>query len=108
MLCLHWIWSLQASQETGCINPSSDHVWRAMMSSSFVGTTHAETLLCAVDIRDSPLSFAAESKSTPSHEQASQIRRRIYDEFSPIPAVNTSASMPPSTAVKAPISFATR
>ena len=34
------------------------------------------------------------------------MRRRISGEFSPMPAVNTSPSMPPSTAASAPISFA--
>ena len=39
---------------------------------------------------------------------AAQIRFRISAEFSPIPAVNTSASMPPSTAASAPVSLAAR
>ena len=32
-------------------NPSSSPVWRAIISSSLVGITHAETLLVAVEIR---------------------------------------------------------
>jgi hypothetical protein len=39
---------------------------------------------------------------------AKQIRRRIFAEFSPMPAVKTSPSMPPRTAVSAPISLAAR
>ena len=35
------------------VNRSSEPVWRAIMSSSFVGMTHAETLLCGVEIRRS-------------------------------------------------------
>ncbi len=36
----------------------------------------------------------------PSQADASQIRRRISAEFSPMPAVKTSPSMPPRTAVE--------
>jgi hypothetical protein len=42
------------------------------------------------------MAFASVSKSTPSHEEDLQMRRRISGEFSPMPAVNTSASMPPA------------
>src|SRR4029453_12537765 len=41
-----------------------------------------------------------------SHSDASQIRWRIADEFSPMPAVKTRPSRPPRTAVRAPISLA--
>ena len=36
------------------------------------------------------------------------MRARISAEFSPMPAVKTSASMPPSAAASAPISLAAR
>ena len=40
--------------------------------------------------------------------EASQIRRRISGEFSPMPAVKTSPSTPPRTAASAPISLVAR
>ena len=51
-----------------------------------------------------PRSLAAGSTATPSQPSASQTRRRITAEFSPMPAVNTSASIPPSAAASEPIS----
>src|SRR5205085_4912287 len=55
------------------LSPSSDPVWRAIISSSLVGITQAETLLCGREIRGPLLWFASASSSTPSHPQASQI-----------------------------------
>ena len=88
--------------------PNSELVWRAIMSSSLVGMTQADTLLCGFERRGRPAVFAWESSSIPSQAEASLIRRRISGEFSPMPAVNTSASMPPNTAARAPISLAAR
>ena len=50
----------------------------------------------AVEMRGPLLVLASASSSNPSQEEASQIRRRISGEFSPMPAVNTS----PSTAAQ--------
>src|SRR4051812_25474637 len=49
-------------------------VWRAIISSSFVGIVHAETRLDRVPMRDSPPSFAVASSSTPSHAASRQTR----------------------------------
>ena len=89
-------------------SPSSAPVWRAIISSSLVGITQAETRLPAREIRGAVRAFASRSSSMPSQADASQIRSRISAEFSPMPAVNTSASIPPSTAASAPISLAAR
>src|SRR5262249_25357840 len=80
------------------LSPSNDPVCRAIISSSLVGITQAETLLQGVDIRGPLPVFASASISMPSHAEASPIRRRISGEFSPMPAVKTSPSMPPRTA----------
>jgi [acyl-carrier-protein] S-malonyltransferase len=48
---------------------------------------------------DAASALALASNVTPSHAEASMMRRRISAECSPIPAVKTSASTPPSTAV---------
>ena len=90
------------------MSPRTIPVCRAMVSSSFVGITHAETRLPGLEIRGPLRPFASSSISMPSHADASQIRRRISGEFSPMPAVNTRPSSPPRAAVSAPISFAAR
>src|SRR4029450_11899329 len=77
--------------------PSNDAVCRAIISSSFVGITHADTRLSGREMRGPPDAFASGSSSMPIHADASQIRRRISADFSPMPAVKTSASTPPST-----------
>src|SRR4029077_21232661 len=89
-------------------HPSNEPVCWAIINSSLVGMTQAETLLPAFEIRGPLAAFAFSSRSTPSQAQASLTRWRISAEFSPIPAVNTSASIPQSTAAKAPISLAAR
>jgi hypothetical protein len=81
-------------------------VCRAMMSSSFVGMTQAETRLAGREMRGPRARFASSSRSMPSHADAAQIRFRISAEFSPMPAVKTSPSTPPSTAASAPICLA--
>src|SRR5439155_19012257 len=86
--------------------PSSAPACRAIISSSLVGITHAETRLPAREIRCPRHSLAASSSVSPSQAQASQMRRRITVECSPIPAVKTSASTPPRTAASAPTCFA--
>ena len=83
-------------------------MWRAIISSSFVGITHAETRLAGFEMRGPLAAFACSSISIPSQPQAAPIRLRISAEFSPIPAVKTSASIPPSAAASAPVSFAAR
>ena len=52
-------------------------VCRAIINSSFVGITQAETLLAGVDIRGPRLEFAASSSSIPSQAEALQMRFRI-------------------------------
>ena len=83
-------------------------MWRAIISSSFVGITQADTRLDGDEIRGRCVAFACLSRSIPSHADASQIRVRIAAEFSPMPAVNTSASTPCSDAASAPTSRAAR
>src|SRR4029077_19270207 len=86
-------------------SPSSRPECRAIINSSLVGMTHADTLLPGAEILGALRAFAPGSSSMPSHAQDLQIRRRISAEFSPIPAVKTSASIPLNTADIAPISF---
>ena len=90
------------------VNPSSRPVCRAIISSSLVGITQADTLLVGREIRGPLRALASASSSRPSQAEDSQIRRRISAEFSPMPAVNTNPSMPPKTAARAPISLAAR
>ena len=73
---------------------------RATISSWFVGITHPA--LHRGDPRVAP-AFASASRSTLSHAQARQMRRRISPEFSPMPAMKTRPSSPPRTAASAPI-----
>jgi hypothetical protein len=87
---------------------SSRPVCRAIMSSSLVGIIQADTLLVADEMQVACASLAARSNCNPSQADASQILRRTSAECSPMPAVNTMASNPPSTAAKAPISRAAR
>ena len=70
----------------------------AIISSSLVGMTQTDTLLSVAEIRGPPDAFADLSSFTPSHARLSQSAARTSGEFSPIPAVNTKASSPPSTA----------
>ena len=90
------------------MTPRSLPVCLAIISSSFVGITHTDTRLSAAEMRAPFGPGSSRSSATPTQAEASQIRRRISAEFSPMPPVNTSASMPPSAAVSAPISFAAR
>ena len=83
---------------------SQSRVWRAIISSSLVGITHADTRLAAVLMRGPPRALAAASSSTPSHAASRQTRSRIAALFSPMPAVNTIASRPPSAAASEPSS----
>jgi hypothetical protein len=87
-------------------NPRRRPVWRAIINSSFVGITQTETLLVAAEMRCSLRVLASLSRIIPSHLEDSQMRRRISAEFSPIPAVNTNPSTPPSAAASAPICLA--
>jgi hypothetical protein len=64
-------------------------VCRAIINSSFVGITQAETVLCWVEIFASRFEFASSSTSMPSQADAVQMRCRISAEFSPMPAVKT-------------------
>src|SRR5215471_15431676 len=63
------------------LNPSNEPVCRAIISSSLVGITHAETLLFRAEIRGPLPALASLSSSRPSHAEASHIRRRISGEF---------------------------
>ena len=70
-------------------------VWRAIISSSLVGITHAETRLAGgADARPAGLRWPRRSSSTPSQAASRQTRSRIAGACSPMPAVKTSASMP--------------
>src|ERR1043165_1714205 len=85
------------------------NVIRAISSSSFVGITRTATLPRLM--RRSSLRaarFSASSSSMPRKARRLQMRERIAAECSPMPAVNVSASTPPSAAVYAPTYFATR
>src|SRR6266404_1709768 len=85
--------------------PSSTRcVWRAIMSSSLVGTTHALTRLPAALMRGPPRALAAASGSIPSHAASRHTRSRIAGAFSPIPPVNTIVSSPPRAAASEPSS----
>ncbi len=89
----------------GAVAPSSNRrACRAIISSSSVRITHAETLLAPVVIRGPPAPFAAGSSSTPSQAASRQTRSRIAGAFSPTPAVKTTASSPPSAAASEPSS----
>src|SRR6185295_511446 len=79
----HVVLPWAAPAVTGLRNPSRSPVCRAIISSSFVGITQADTRLPDFEIREPWLSLAAVSNSTPSHADASQIRRRISAECSP-------------------------
>jgi hypothetical protein len=79
-------------------NPSNCPVCRAIISSSLVGITQAETLLPGREMRGPLRVLASASSSRPSQAEEAQILRRISGEFYPMPAVNTSPSMPPNTA----------
>ena len=80
----------------------------AIMRSSSVGITHTDTRDRDVEMRGPPARLAASSSSTPSHSARAQTRARISGEFSPMPAVSTSASIPPMAAAREPISRAIR
>ena len=84
--------------------PAIFKVWRAIISSSLVGITHTETLLAGALMRGPPAWLAAGSSSTPSQAASRQTRSRIAGACSPIPAVKTSASMPPAAAASEPSS----
>ena len=62
--------------------PSTRRVWRAIMSSSLVGITHAPVGLVAVLMRGPPLAFAASSSSTPSQRRVCGTRARTIDALS--------------------------
>src|SRR5689334_23772429 len=80
---LIWRPSLRYIRATA--KPSNKPVWRAIISSSLVGITHAETLLSRVEMRGPALELASSSRSIPSHAEPRMIRLRISTEFSPIP-----------------------
>src|SRR5262245_57666242 len=52
------------------VSPSADVVWRAIISSSFVGITHADTRLDGDEIRGPLPVLASSSRSIPSHAEA--------------------------------------
>src|SRR5208337_2945643 len=79
-------------------------VCRAIMRSSSVGITHAETRLSALVMQGPPAVFARESNSMPSQAAFLQTCSRTEAECSPIPAVKTNTSNPPRAATKEPSS----
>jgi hypothetical protein len=87
---------------------SSASVWRAIMSSSSVRTTWRLMRLSRPAIDVSPAALACGSSTAPSHASFSTMRARMPGEFSPIPAVNTKASRPPSAAASRPAWSPTR
>ena len=56
--------------------PSNSSVWRAIISSSLVGTTHAATRLSGALMRGPPRAFASASSVTPSHAASRHTRSR--------------------------------
>jgi hypothetical protein len=82
----------------------SPRVWRAIISSSLVGMTYAATRLLLALIRGPPLALAAASRVRPNHPAFWITRSRMSTACSPMPAVNTSASRPPSAATSEPSS----
>ena len=77
-------------------------VWRAIISSSWVGTTRRATRLAGVEMRVAPAALAAGSSSAPSQARRSAMRARIGAACSPMPAVKTKASRPPRAAASSP------
>src|SRR6185503_17317676 len=71
-LC-HWITPLALLHARTSPRSSRALVWRAIISSSLVGITHADPGLRAREIRGPPRALASASSSTPSHRDASQI-----------------------------------
>ena len=62
----------------------------------------------AAAIEVSPAALASGSRTAPSHASFSTMRARMLGEFSPMPAVNTKASSPPSAAASRPAWSPTR
>ena len=87
-----------------CSGATACNVWRAIISSSLVGITQTATGLAAVLMRGPPERLAAASSSMPSQAASRQTRSRISGACSPMPAVNTSASMPCAAAASEPSS----
>jgi hypothetical protein len=58
------------------VSPSNRAVCRAIMNSSLVGMTHAETSLCELEMQGPFAAFAFSSTATPNQADDSQIRRR--------------------------------
>ena len=81
---------------------------RAIINSSLVGITQAETLLAWVEIRGPLRLLASASSSMQSQSEDSHILWRISVEFSPMPAVKTRPSTPFNAAAIAPISLVAR
>src|SRR6185437_3760049 len=87
---------------------SRRRVWRATIRFSLVGMTQAETPASGDEMRGPPAALAASSSTSPVQRASRQIRARIAAACSPIPAVKTSASSPPSAATREPSSRPTR
>ena len=66
--------------------------------------TQTDVVLSLVLILASPDRLAASSRRIPNHSMPAHTLERICAEFSPMPAVNTRASRPPSAAAVAPSS----
>ena len=74
----------------------------AIINSSLVGMTQADTLLFGALMRGPSASLAASSNCSPSQAASRQTRARIEAAFSPMPPVKTSASSPPNAAANDP------
>src|SRR5262249_7687458 len=77
---------------------TSASVCCAIISSSLVGITQTDAALPGAEICGPFLAFACSSNLMPSHARFLQSAARTRGECSPMPAVNTNASRPPSTA----------
>ena len=81
--------------------PMRSTAWRAIASSSFVGTTitvvvaQSGEITCGSRMRPA---FCSGSTAMPSDSRSSSARARTMWSFSPTPAVNTTTSTLPSTA----------
>ena len=87
---------------------TSASVCRAIISSSSVGTTRTLRRLLGVETVAACAALAPVSSSAPSQPSRPTTRARISGLRSPMPAVNTSPSIPPMAAASAPASRTTR
>ena len=75
-------------------------VCRAIIRSSSVGITRTTTRLASLEMIGACAALRAGSTSRPRYPRPSQMRARIAAACSPMPAVKTSVSRPPSAATE--------